>query len=256
MRMCCYIVAITCLFAGGCARLQTTAPRNYKTVEASSLGNTDAARSKHESALGLLEDCDCPAAEQCLHESLIEDVNFGPSHNTLGKLYFDQKKFYLAAWEFEYAIKTMPNRPEPLNNLGLVLEAVGQVEGAITNYHLAMQLDPDSPDHLGNYVRARYRQSGFTEELRPFLETLVLIESKPTWVEWAKLILSKNHPQANSTASINESLDGRVAVPTSLQDHSIPSVPSHSFPIESHTIPSNSGTPILNSPAPTPVQHN
>ena len=106
----------------------------------------------------LISNCYIAEAEQCLHQSLLADVSFGPAHNTLGKLYFDQKKFYLAAWEFEYAMKTMPNRAEPVNNLGLVYEMVEQTDEAVVHYQKAVDLEPGNPQYVGNLIRARIRR--------------------------------------------------------------------------------------------------
>jgi hypothetical protein len=35
----------------------------------------------------------------------------GPAHNNLGIVYYRQKKYYLAAWEFQYAAKLMAYSP-------------------------------------------------------------------------------------------------------------------------------------------------
>ncbi len=177
----------------GCAKLRTGKTVNYRTVVESGSHDTETAEKRHNRAMDLLCDCDVCGAEQLLHKALLADVSFGPAHNTLGKVYFDQEKFYLAAWEFEYANRLMPNRGEPLNNLGLVYEAVGQTDKAITYYEQARVTAPDSPEYLGNYVRARIRRGDRTIDLRPLLESLVLIEDRREWADWARgrLVLGK-----------------------------------------------------------------
>ena len=85
------------------------------------------------------EKFDFAHAEKYLRKAPAADVRFGPAHHSLGVLYFWQKKLYLAAWEFEYAARLMPDRYEPLNNLGLVYESVGKFAQAKSYYLLAQR---------------------------------------------------------------------------------------------------------------------
>lgn len=235
------ILLLTCLlaitFVCGCARLAINRQANYRTIESNAISDETAARKIHEHALELLSNCQIADAEQCLHEALIEDVSFGPAHNTLGKLYYDQKKFYLAAWEFEYAIKTMPNRAEPHNNLGLVLESVEQLPDAIAEYQLAMEASRENPQYLGNYLRARYRETGFTEDIRLPLQELIVIDDRPSWVAWAKSVLSKNHPQIRAVSEFDSDILRSEIEEFDVGDTQI-----------LNEMPSNSLQPILNGP--------
>ena len=56
-----------------------------------------------------MEKSDYDAAEAALKAALTADVMFGPAHNNLGKVYFHKGELYLAAREFDYAMKLMPN---------------------------------------------------------------------------------------------------------------------------------------------------
>src|SRR5437588_1148332 len=100
---------------------------------------------------------DFDKAEKHLQESLAADVRFGPAHHSLGVLYDWERKLYLAAWEFEYASRLMPDRFEPLNNLGLVYESAGKYEQAKVFYHLAREKSPNQPQVIGNLARASFR---------------------------------------------------------------------------------------------------
>lgn len=212
----------------GCAKFHANKAisSNYQTVE-TSLGDEPTARLRHEEALGLINDCCLGPAEQKLHESLIADKSFGPAHNTLGKLYFDQEDFYRAAWEFEYAIKTMPSRPEPINNLGLVYEAVGRLEGAISRYEEAYALAPESAEYLGNLVRARIRNDEKSDELKLLLDELIFLETRPSWVRWAKLELVKQD-QIGSELGEDFPLDRSVPQPEILP---LPTGEENAFPV-------------------------
>jgi Tfp pilus assembly protein PilF len=179
--------------ASGCALLDEQSDLDYKTVVESPNRDRRSAEEKYERAMAVYERGDLDRAERLLQEALTDDVTYGPAHNALGKLYFDQGKYYLAAWEFQYVINLMPERPEPHNNLGLVMEAVGKLEDAIASYSTAVELAPENPVYLGNCVRAYHRNGNRDQFVRYQLEQLIFLDSRPDWVAWAneRLALDK-----------------------------------------------------------------
>src|SRR5206468_4004250 len=106
----------------------------------------------------LLDNGDFQAAETELKAALSADITCRPAHNNLGKVYFHQNKLYLAAWEFQYAMKLMPNQPEPPDNLGLVFEIAGKLDDAADSYARAVALEPENVHALGNLARAHVRR--------------------------------------------------------------------------------------------------
>src|SRR5690606_16083619 len=135
-------------------------PLNYQTIPASKRHDTATARKKHAAALELIEGnlrrpSDYEAAHQTLNEALVAAVTSAPAHKSLGMLYYLEGELYLAAWEFEYASKLMPENPEPFNNLALVYEKAGKYEDAINYYSMAMAADIGNPQVMGNLVRTR-----------------------------------------------------------------------------------------------------
>ena len=148
--------------------------------------DTDAARRRNAEAVGLIDRGRYDEAERVLRRALDADVAYGPAHNSLGKVYFQQGKLYQAAWEFQYAAKLMPYQPEPRNNLGLVFERVGKLDEAVGWYERATTLEPDNPLLLGNLARARVRRGDRGEVVRALLTELVAKDSRAEWVEWAK----------------------------------------------------------------------
>ena len=126
---------------------------------------------EHDRAVKLLDKCRPPTshqlakAEAALHRALAADVTHGPAHNTLGKVYYLQDRFYVAAWEFEYATKVMPGRSEPVNNLGMVYEAVGKFDQALEAYEAAFTMDPQNPEVLGNLARCHLRRGDPADEI-------------------------------------------------------------------------------------------
>lgn len=183
------ILILTCLLALGCAHDGS----NYHKVLAKRQANPDAARAKNTHALKALEFDDLEVAESLLKEALAADVGFGPAHNNLGKVYYEQGKLYLAAWEFEYAIKLMPHHPEPRNNLAMVLETVNRFDEAVSQYESALDLQPDNPELLGNLARAKLRRGDPPEEVKQLLMDLILKDTRPDWVEWARDELAQSY---------------------------------------------------------------
>lgn len=171
--------------SGGCANRQPPAD-SYETVGRDPRRNADAAARLNRQALDLMDKGRNDDAASTLQRALSADVMCGPAHNNLGKVYYRQGKLYLAAWEFRYAVKLMPNQPEPKNNLGLVFEAAGKFDEAVDSYGQAMGLEPDNPQIVGNLARARVRRGDKNEAVRSLLSKLVSTDARPEWVNWAK----------------------------------------------------------------------
>jgi Tfp pilus assembly protein PilF len=186
----------TALVAGGCTALHETKSSHYETVQADGQHDTQAAEAEHATAIDYFcgrkcgGSCDLVKAEEHLQQALVADVTFGPAHNTLGMLYLKQRRLYLAAWEFEYANKLMPERFEPLYNLALVYESADKLDRAIEYASMAFSLAPRNADVLETLIRARLRNGDPVDEVRPLIKEVLFYESRPNWVGWAKEQLS------------------------------------------------------------------
>lgn len=174
----------------GCAKFNQGHTARYQTVVASDHHDTATAQQKHREALVFLKDLhhgsDYAKVEQLLNEALVADVTYGPAHNSLGTLYFLQKKLYLAAWEFEYAAKLMPDLAQPFNNLGLIYERVGKYDEAISYYSMALSREPNDPELIGNLVRARMLTGERSSDLKHMVSDLALNHPQPKWQRWAR----------------------------------------------------------------------
>lgn len=148
--------------------------------------DTALARRENEQATRLLADGRYETAEKHLKNALAADITYGPAHNNLGKVYYHQSKLYQAAWEFQYAAKLMPGQPEPRNNLGLVLESVGRLDEAADLYGEAYAMEPDNAQFIGNLARARVQRGDQGSLTRELLSKLIMTDSRPEWVEWAR----------------------------------------------------------------------
>lgn len=192
MREMFVLILISTIFSIGCARFKTLdhSSLDYRTVSSDAVSNTARAEKLYRKSLGFIDSEGYEFAEHYLQKALIADVNYGPAHNALGKVYYAKKEYYLAAWEFQHAIGTLPSRAEPLNNLGLVFEAVEQFDEAISKYSQATILEPNSSEYLGNLIRARIRNGESAASIGPEIESLLLIESRPDWCDWARTLLA------------------------------------------------------------------
>jgi tetratricopeptide (TPR) repeat protein len=186
----------------GCAKLWTHEPLDYHTVSVDPSHDYEKAKKENEKALKFVEGGKLDKAEQALQRSLVADVNYGPAHNNLGKLYYSQSKYYLAAIEFDFAIKLMPERAEPANNLGMVYEKVGKLNEAIESYEVAQRLQPTNPEVLGNLIRAHMRRGDPFADVEKPLNDLVYYDTRPEWVDWAKHQLALSHKSASSSPSM------------------------------------------------------
>ena len=172
-------------FVQGCGFSRPAGP-DYQTVSEDPRRDTDLARRRNAEAIRLIDEGKLQEAEQVLKAALDADVMFGPAHNNLGLVYHRQSRLYLAAWEFQHAIKLTPYHPEPQNNLGLIFEAVGKLDKAIDHYEEALSLQPDNPQLVGNLARARFRRGDRGEKMRELLRDVVMKDTRPPWVGWAK----------------------------------------------------------------------
>jgi Tfp pilus assembly protein PilF len=162
--------------------------------------DTTLARQENDLAYELIQQGKYEEAQQALVRALAADPMYGPAHNNRGLVYFYTDRLYLAAWEFENAIKLMPYQSEPRNNLGLVFERAGKLSDATDSYAKARQMEPDNPQYIGNLARARIRRGDRDQETRDLLEELTLKDDRPEWVEWARLKLLKMRAMDSDTS--------------------------------------------------------
>lgn len=218
------ITLILLVTASGCAHFHSKDSVQYQTVEADCKHDTQTACEKHAKALVLLENgckpCDFEKAERLLNEALVADVTYGPAHNSLGMLYFQQSKLYLAAWEFEYAAKLMPEMAEPFNNLGLVYEKAGKYEEALSYYAMALSHNDGNPVVLGNIVRVRMVTGDRSGDLKNMVSDLALNHPNPSWQRWARdqVELTKFQADKLSPAGMSLPAEELDAFPMPIKD--------------------------------------
>ena len=215
MRLGVMALGLAAAMVAGC-RGPGARPVPYKTLAEDLHRDPETARRQNTEAVGEIEAGDLDATQKTLTEALTADPFFGPAHNNLGAVYLQQKKFYLAAWEFQYAVKLMPYSAEPKTNLGLVYETVGRTDEAEKWYDAALTLEPDNPEIIGDLARTLVRARRTDEKTYRLLQDLVLKETRPDWAQWARDRLALMHPPA--TRLIGETSPagppGKVDAPT------------------------------------------
>jgi Tfp pilus assembly protein PilF len=163
----------------------------------------EAARLTLVGVKALREDDRDRAADRFLG-AIAADETYGPAHNNLGLLHYEQGNLYEAVLAFEQAMDLMPQDPAVYYNLALTLESAGKVFEATELYTQAVAMDPTNPMFLGNLVRLRIRLGENDPSLVAQLQDLILIETRPEWRRWADRQLALN---------LNPTLDRGPAAP-------------------------------------------
>jgi Tfp pilus assembly protein PilF len=245
-RLAVHIAVCAALVASGCAALRETKTTHYETVQADGQHDTQTAEAEHAKAIEYLSGqkcggCDFVKAEEHLQKALVADVTYGPAHNTLGMLYLKQRRLYLAAWEFEYANKLMPERFEPIFNLALVYESADKLDRAIEYSSMAFSMAPRNPDVLETLIRTRLRNGDPIEEVRPLMKEVLFYETRANWVCWAKEQLSRAPENPGRHPPFPPPAPGEVPPPEPLLKHRL----EPPLPEDAPTQPPKVARPIL-----------
>jgi len=187
------LVLLSVFTLTGCATTEeeVDVSGDYRTVRADPLRNTQAAVEANQEGLAHMDAGEWELAADAFSRALLNDVEYGPAHNNLGKVYYYQQNWYNAAWEFQYAIKLMPRRAEPLNNLGLVLEQSNDYDRAIDQYRAAVSADPKNIVYRANLARAMIRRGDRSDEVQGLLIQILDEDTRPEWLIWAKQQLAR-----------------------------------------------------------------
>jgi hypothetical protein len=98
----------------------------------------------------------------------------------------------------------------------------------------ALQVDPRSAIALGNLVRVRVKQDSDPVEIQSMLRDLVLMDTRPDWVDWAQELLATRYRSDYGTGPSN-------SVFSSGTPSGQPSPINSAFPMGSHgSTPMNS----------------
>ena len=183
----------------GCSSMDSNKTDEFRPYARDSRRDTDKANRLQAKAVQLMQNDQLDEAEKEFKTALAADLFNGQAHNNLGVIYYQEKRYYQAAWEFQYATKLMPNKAEPLNNLGMVFEAVGKLDDAAEWYEKAISLEPNNAQVTGNLARAYVRTGRKDERARQCLTDVLMKDQRPEWIAWAKERLSSMGPLEESS---------------------------------------------------------
>lgn len=188
-RIVAMIAACACVLLSACQSTSedegAVKDPDYRTIQAEPLRDTDAAIKANAQGLGHLDAGELFQAEQAFKRALEADVDFGPAHNNLGKIYFLKRDYYRAAHEFDNAIKLMPKAAAPHNNVGLTLLEAGELDDAVDYFRKAMTLAPGEIQYQANLVRTLVERGDRTEEVMTLLRVVAVHDERVSWRVWA-----------------------------------------------------------------------
>lgn len=144
---------------------------------------------KTDRAIHAMNNGNAKDAEQLLREALSDDPGNGRAHNALGVLALQRQDLLLAARQFQKAVDLLPERSEPLNNLGLALETANRLPQSIARYRSALALAPMSLEYKCNLARALWRSGDRSGELRDLLTAIAAEDIRQEWSTWARRCL-------------------------------------------------------------------
>ena len=173
----CCAAILSSLMGSGCASLRD---HQEAVIRVESKRSTDKAQRLTLAGVKAMNTGHIDYAFDKFMEAVAADETYGPAHNNLGLLHYDQGELYDAVLSFERASELMPGDPIVFYNLGLALEAAGRVHEAMDLYWQAVEMDPTNPNFLGNLVRLRVRLGENSPEVVAQLQDLILIETHPS----------------------------------------------------------------------------
>jgi len=194
-------LAAVFLFPSGCSSLRG---KNESIVRVKSKRDTALAIRLTHAGIRSLNKHHIDLAAKHFRQAVQADHSYGPAHNNLGLMHYEQGNLYQAVMAFEQAREFLPDDPSVVYNLALALESAGRTAEAMDLYYTANAMDRANPNYLGNLVRLRVRIGERDEILQQQLRDLVLIETRPDWRRWADTQLA---------LTMNDALDRGPATP-------------------------------------------
>ena len=180
-------LAVSMAMMPGC---RSTAPVETPTADLAHARDTELARLRNGQAYDLIKQKKYPDAEAMLHKALQADPSFGP-RSTTSALSISSSIACTTLQGNSGAAGLMPQQPEPINNLGMVLERAGKLAEAIAAYEKAHAMSPEHAEYLGNLASARVRDGENDDTTRSLLDQVLLRDTRPDWQSWARSTLQR-----------------------------------------------------------------
>lgn len=159
---------------------------NYQTVQPPIGRDTQLAQQCNEDGLAFVSDEEFAQAEALFRESLEHDIYNPSAHNNLGLVLLQKKRYYEAAWEFEYAAKLAPYSVQPRANLGLVFERTGRFDRSMKEYESVLEIDPANVQIMRHLARTYVKLDRNPERLLKILNELSFHGEDEQWDYWVR----------------------------------------------------------------------
>lgn len=184
--------------------------KNDSVIRVQTKRNTALANRLTDAGIRALKRQQIDLAAKRFREAVDADYAYGPAHNNLGLMHYEQGNLYQAVLAFEQAREYLPNDPTVVYNLGLALEAGGRTDEALELYYTANAMDEVNPHYLGNLVRLRVRMGEHDDLLIEQLQNLALIETRPDWRRWADTQLALTHNDVLDRGPVTPDIESTV----------------------------------------------
>jgi len=117
-------------------------------------------------------------AEALYMQLLQQDRQDSNLHYKLGQSRFGQKKYQLAIYAYQDAIRLKPNYALAYNSLGLAYASQGRLDEAIAAFRQAIAINANYADALSNLGRGLWQQGNINEAIATLEKARALFEQQ------------------------------------------------------------------------------
>ena len=178
-----WVAVLLIAIHGGC--VSSYKSRLKRAQRGQPIRSPQGAKQANERGLTLVEEGDLVRAEEGFREAIRLDATLASAHNNLGLVLMGKAAFHQAAVALSAAKRLAPRAVEPLINLGQLYETVGWHKLAITQYELALAVDPANAPALGRLAHVCASTGENQERLSGLLQRLAAEGVELPWRSWA-----------------------------------------------------------------------
>jgi len=135
----------------------------------------------------MTRESDPAVAEEAWRHVLLLDPDNAEASFHLGNLQRERGEAQAAIAHYERALRSAARHPGVLNNLGLALEAVGDVARAEACYRDVLATQPRHPDALANLANLQYQQARYRDAVATYERAFAVRRDFPAnvWIQRA-----------------------------------------------------------------------
>ena len=138
----------------------------------------------YHQAVSAYDKNDLGTARACVQDAIATYDRNAQAWMLMGLIDYKDGKIYEAASSFNRASLLMPDRYEPLYNIGILLESFGRYKQAIESYQAALKLSPSQLEVMENLARCYIRMGTNLDEAKNLIDQALLTEQRSQWRQW------------------------------------------------------------------------